>query len=250
MQNAKVAFILLGAVIIALVIGLFYVWNKGQEDLTRARTEIKDAQIEIEALNSQLKTKKEELRVREETETALKGEVEKARQEAATAQQQLAKVTNDLFATSLKLKEASQTVSVLTTEKKALQGNVQNLNAKVASLDQRIAKLENELDRSEKNRALVLQELAGLRIEKAGLEKKFNDIGEVRGQYKVLRHDEVLESRRRWMAQGDGFYTKTGHYQQPKPYVSPASQYDVKSEIRWVADTNRAVHSVSDKPAK
>jgi chromosome segregation ATPase len=249
-STIKAVIILLVVGIVALIIGLIYVWDKKSEEVAKATSSLADKENEITALNTQLKAKKDELKVKEDTETQLKAQIEQSNQEKTAAQQQLAKVTNDLFVASAKLQKAEDSVKSLSSEKTTLQGTVKNLNAQVASLDDRIKKLEDELDRGEKNRALLLKELASVRLEKANLEKKWTDIGEVRGQYKVLRHDEILESRRRWIAQGyDGFYTKTGNFETPKPYTSPAGKYDLKAEIYRRVDTNKVPYSVSDKPA-
>jgi chromosome segregation ATPase len=250
MQNAKVALIFLGVIIVALAIGLYYVYDKSQKEIAQVRGDLNDSKLEVGALNTQLKTRKEELRVKEETETQLKSQLEQAAQAKKTLDEELSKATNELAASAAKLQQSSQTVATLNNEKSALQGTVQNLNTKVADLDKKIAKLEDELERGEKNRELLLKELASLRLDKANLEKKFNDINEVRSQYRNLRHDEILETRRRWIAQGyNGFYTKTGNYETPKPYVSRAPAYDLKAEI-YSRGTNATPYSVSDKPAK
>lgn len=249
-STIKAVVILLVVVIVALLIGLIYVWDKKTEEVASFKGQVSDKENEITALNTQLKARKDELKVKEETEAQLKSQLDQSNQEKTAAQQQLATATNNLFVASAKLLKAEDSVKSLSSEKNALQGTVKNLNAQVAALDDKIKKLEDELDRGEKNRALLLKELASVRLEKANLEKKWNDIGEVRGQYKVLRHDEILENRRRWMAQGyDGFYTKTGNYETPKTYSSPAGKYDMKAEIYRRADTNKVPYSVSDKPA-
>lgn len=249
-STIKAVIILLVVGIVALIIGLIYVWDKKSEEVAKSQGQVNELNGEVTALNTQLKAKKDELKVKEETEIQLKSQLDQSNQEKTASQDQLAKVTNDLFSTSIKLAKAEQSVKSLSSEKTVLQGTVKNLNSQVTALDDRIKKLEDELDRGEKNRALLLKELASVRLEKANLEKKWTDIGEIRGQYKVLRHDEILESRRRWIAQGyDGFYTKTGNFQTAKPYSSPAGKYDLKAEIYRRADTNKVPFSVSDKPA-
>lgn len=249
MQSTIKVVIILGAVVIvALLISLIYVWDKSKRDIEKANTALNESKMEVDNLNTQLKANKEQLRVKEETETQLKSQLEQSNKEKQDAQTQLANASNDLFKATVKLQQTDTQVKTLSSEKTALQGQVKGLNTQVASLDDRIKKLEDELERGEKNRQLVLKELASVRLEKASLEKKFNDIGEVRSQYKLLHHDEVLESRRRWIAQGyDGFYTRTGNYQPPTPYKSPAGKYDLKAEIHFTGDTNAPPHSISDK---
>jgi uncharacterized protein (DUF3084 family) len=250
-SNAKLILIILVVAIVALVIAIFWVHDKGKKDLGQAQRDLTDLKVEVDVLNTNLRTKKEELQQKEEAEAALKTRLEQAARDKQAVEQQLAAATNDLFKASAKLENVNKTVTALTTDKKNLQGQVSDLNSKLASLDQKITTLEDELDRGEKNRELLLRELAAVRLDKANLEKKFNDIGAVRDQYRVLRHDEILENRRRWIAQGyDGFYVKSGVYEAPKPYTSKPSDYDIKAEIRLSADTNRPAHSISDKPGR
>src|ERR1044071_2852228 len=96
-STIKAVIILLVVVIVALLIGVIYVWDKKGEEVAKAQGQVADKENEITALNAQLKTKKDELKVKDETETQLKAQLDQSNQEKAAAQQQLAKVTNDLF---------------------------------------------------------------------------------------------------------------------------------------------------------
>lgn len=248
-SSVKVVIVLLSVVIIALIIGVFYIWDKSQRDLDKTVAKTNEQQMEIDALNAQLKARKDELKEKEETEAALKSQLQQAAQQQQALREQLAKSTNELLAASSKLRQTARSVETLTSQNTQLKETISKLNTDLASLNDRIKTLEDELIRGEKQRELVLKELAAVRLGKANLEKRINDIGEIRGQYKKLRHDEILEDRRRWIAQGyDGFYTKTGVFEPAKPYVSKASEYDLKAEIRLTPDTNRPPHSISDKP--
>lgn len=252
MQNTlKVVVILLAVLAVALLIGIFYVSDRKQKEIDQYATKQQEQTMEVDALNAQIKRHKDDLKVKEDTEAALKTQLEQATTEKTALAEQLARATNELTSAATQLTTATKTVETLKADKTQMQTKIDTLNGQVARLDTRIKRLEEEIVRGENNRELLLKELASLRIEKANMERKFNDIDDIRAQYKNLRHDEILESRRRWSAQGyDGFYTRSGVFETKKPYQSPASQYDLKAEIRLTANTNRAPHQIADKPGR
>jgi len=86
-------------------------------------------------------------------------------------------------------------ISDLESQNKVLDDKATQLNAKIAELNDQIADTMKKLSESQTNNAFLTAELQKQLALKAELERKFNNLDEVRAQVKKLR-DEAFVARR------------------------------------------------------
>jgi hypothetical protein len=136
-------------------------------------------------------------------------------------------------------------ISDLEAQNKVLDDQASTLSNNIASLNDQIAATQQQLATALTNNTFLATELQKQMAEKAEMERKFNDIDDVRAQVKKLR-DELFEARRlAWMKAG------TNPTMQPKGAQllmqhtpasgtspsgakfppQPASQYDLNVEV-------------------
>jgi chromosome segregation ATPase len=127
----------------------------------------------------------------------------------ATSEQQSSQLSNSLTETSSELastktslQSAEDKVASLTSRLADLEAQNQTLDQRaaaltntIASLDAQIADTQQKLSNSETNNAFLAKELEQQILQRAELERKFNDLNAVRAQVKKLR-DEAFVARR------------------------------------------------------
>ncbi len=125
------------------------------------------------------------------------------------ARQTLTVLSNQNVATSASL---SNTTAALNTA----QNQITDLEAQNQALDQQVANMTNTIDNlsaqitgtqlklveSETNNAFLENELKHQVAEKADLERKFNNLTQVRAQVRKLRDDLLVARRLQWMREG------------------------------------------------
>lgn len=180
-------------------------------------------------------------------------------------------LTNDINASRLLTQTLSNNLSeasgALATTKTSLQdamGQITNLNANIADLeaqnqvlDQRanslsntieglnsqISDTEQKLASSETNNTFLTAELQTQMQQRADLERKFNDLDEVRGQVQKLRDELFVARRLEWMREG----VDTSN--QPKGaellmHPSPASTRQPHYNLNVEVGTDGSVHVI------
>ncbi len=144
--------------------------------------------------------------------------------EKATAEAQVqAKAQADSNAASLaqrdqKISELESLNQTLDKEAADLRGTITNLNFRIAATQEKLAK-------SEGDRGFLLKELKQLQSEKADLEKKFNNIAELRDQLRKLKVQTATSRRLDWMRRGmdDASHEKGGELLIHRLPSSPSS---------------------------
>jgi chromosome segregation ATPase len=96
---------------------------------------------------------------------------------------------------ALALAQRDQKISDLESRNEALDKEAASLHVAMTNLDAKIADTQNKLDRSEGDRAFLLKELAMLRSERMELERKFNNISDLKEQMRRLKSEAVLARR-------------------------------------------------------
>jgi chromosome segregation ATPase len=177
----------------------------------------------------------------------------------------LATTRQALDATSNSLAEASGQLADAKTEIENDQNQITNLNGRIGdleaqnkvlddravalsnnitSLNDQIAATQQQLATAQTNNLFLAAELQKQMAQKADLERRFNDIDEVRAQVKKLRN-ELFEARRlQWMRLGTSPGSQTKGAEQlmqrsPPPGAlpvtakapAPAPQYDLNVEV-------------------
>ncbi len=134
----------------------------------------------------------------------------------AVSQQQVAQLSNTLATASATLEQtktsllgAKDQIASLNTQIAALEAQNKVLDQRAADLTNTIAQLTSSIEStqsrlaiSETNRVFLEQELQKELAQKAELQHKFNDLGELRAQVKKIR-DEMFVARRLELMKND-----------------------------------------------
>jgi peptidoglycan hydrolase CwlO-like protein len=146
----------------------------------------------------------------------------------------------------------------LETQNKVLDDRATVLSNNIASLNDQIAATQQQLAAAQTNNAFLSAELQKQMAQKAELERKFNDIDDVRAQVKKLR-DELFEARRlQWTRMGTSPSTQLKGAGQLMPHAlppgavpsavakksAPATQYDLNVEV----GSDGSVHVIPPPP--
>ena len=122
---------------------------------------------------------------------------------------QLAETVGTLASTASSLQSAQQQVTNLNTritdleaQNLALDQRASSLSNTIASLDSQIAFTQMKLAASQTNNEFLNNELKKQVAQRAELERKFNDLVEVRAQVRKLRDDLFIARRLEWMREG------------------------------------------------
>ena len=93
-------------------------------------------------------------------------------------------------------------ISKLTTETNAMSMKMDDLTASIGKLGQQINATERKLAASEGDREFLLKELKRLQVEKADLEKQFNDLSVLKTQVAKLKEELSISRRLEWIRLG------------------------------------------------
>ena len=125
------------------------------------------------------------------------------------AQQTLTVLSNQYVATSASLsnttaalKTAQDQIADLEAQNQALDQQVVNMTNTIGNLSAQIAETQMKLVESETNNAFLEDELKRQVAERVDLERKFNNLTQVRAQVRKLRDDLLIARRLQWMRDG------------------------------------------------
>ena len=122
------------------------------------------------------------------TETSLKKTQEDAKAAADAAAAEMAKRDS-------KIKELEGQNDEMTKK-------MVDLNGEIGNLEKQIADTEHKLAASEGDRAFLVKELKRLQMEKAELERQFNDLAVLREQVRKLKEELSIAKRLDWIRRG------------------------------------------------
>ena len=100
------------------------------------------------------------------------------------------------------LKTAQDQIADLEAQNQALDQQAAEMTNTIANLSAQIADTQMKLVESETNNAFLESELKRQVAEKAELERKFNNLSQVRAQVRKLRDDLLIAQRLKWMREG------------------------------------------------
>jgi chromosome segregation ATPase len=125
------------------------------------------------------------------------------------AQQTLTVLSNQYVAasaslsnTTAALKTAQDQIADLEAQNQALDQQVVNMTNTIVNLSTQIAETQMKLVESETNNVFLENELKRQVAERVDLERKFNDLSQVRTQVRKLRDDLLMARRLQWMRAG------------------------------------------------
>ena len=93
-------------------------------------------------------------------------------------------------------------ISQLTTQTNALTQKMDDLTASIEKYGKQIADTERKLAASEGDREFLLKDLKRLQVERADLERQFNDLSALRAQVSKLKEELSIARRLEWIRMG------------------------------------------------
>jgi chromosome segregation ATPase len=190
----------LGMVVLIVVcvgLGIALVVGKKQAD-TRQK---KDTDVILDFSN-QLTTASASLDELRQVNLVLTNDLDASRQALVTWSNQYVEASVSLSDTKTALETAQHQVVDLGARNQTLSRRAVEMTNAIVNLSAQIAATQKELVESETNNAFLQNELKQQLAKKAALERKFNNLPQVRAQYKKLRSDLVIARRLEWKREG------------------------------------------------
>jgi chromosome segregation ATPase len=190
----------LGAVILIVVcvgLGIALVVGKKQAD-TRQK---KDAYTILDFSN-QLTTASASLDELRQVNLVLTNDLDTSRQGLMMMSNQYVAVSALLSEAKATLKTAQYQITSLEAQNQALDQRAAEMTNAIAALSAQIAETQMKLVKSETNNAFLENELKRQVDKRAELERKFNNLSQVRTQVKKLRDDLLIARRLEWKREG------------------------------------------------
>src|SRR5881396_4191870 len=134
-------------------------------------------------------------------------------EELSGASNNLTKLSADLARTQKEMQAAAEAakqeierrdaqIAQLTSQTNALTQKMDDLTASIDKLGKQISDTERKLAASEGDREFLLKELKRLQVEKAELERQFNDLSALRTQVAHLKEELSIARRLEWIRMG------------------------------------------------
>jgi chromosome segregation ATPase len=243
-------------IILALGLGgaLLYRHNKAVEEKTVDLEVISNLTTEVSTTKTRLENQELIALMLETNKNLLSTELSKASNSLSKAMTDLAKTQKDAAAAA---ETAKAEMAKRDSEISKLSGTIDDqtkqltdLNSSINSLGKQIEETERKLVASEGDREFLLKELKRLQVEKAELERQFNDLALLRSQISKLKEELSVARRLEWIRMGlYGNQTKKGAEmlmqgadQKPKP------NYNLNVELKQ--DGSATVVPATNAPAK
>ncbi|MEO6182834.1 MAG: hypothetical protein ABIP71_07010 [Verrucomicrobiota bacterium] len=205
-MRGKIGLVILVLICVVLGIGLIVRHNQANHEIQEARdksTRLSNDVVQIQGKVNELKE------VNMTLETNLFGR----NHELETVSNNLVSVTASLAKTQAEAKAAAETAAAEVAKRDARIGELQGqnddmtkrmleLNTSLGNLEKQIVDTEKKLATSEGDRTFLLRELKRLQIEKAELEKQFNDLAVLREQVNKLKDELSIARRLEWIRRG------------------------------------------------
>jgi len=129
-------------------------------------------------------------------------DLDASRQTLTVLSNQYIATSASLSNTAAALKTAQDQIADLEVQNRALDQRAADMTNTIANLSTQIAETQMKLVESETNNMFLENELKRQVSEKAELERKFNNLSQVRTQVRKLRDDLLVARRLQWMREG------------------------------------------------
>src|SRR5713226_7320316 len=125
-------------------------------------------------------------------------------------------------------------ITELETQKTVLDQQANDLKSAIGNLEKSISDTEKKLTASEGDREFLLKELKRLQVEKAELERQFNDLSVLRTQVAKLKEELSIARRLEWIRMGIyGLQAQKGAEKLMATSIpSPASNFNLQVELK------------------
>jgi len=203
-MKAAIAFLIL--VSIGLGVGLMMRHNKALETKQADEKVIVEYSNRVE--NTQIKLdEQEKLAMFLQTNLTLKGEeLNGASNNLAKLNAELAKTKNEMQvaaeAARAEIEKKDAQITQLTSQTNQLTMKMDDLTSNIEKLGKLIGDTERKLSASEGDREFLLKELKRLQVEKADLERQFNDLSVLRTQVAKIKEELTVARRLEWLRMG------------------------------------------------
>ena len=201
-MNTKIGIAILAVACFGFAIAVVVVKHQADAQQAESASTISDfsnqivkANVSIEDLNQANLNLSNDLATNREMSLALSNQLV----EAAGA---LASTTVSLQSAQQQVTNLNERIADLESQNQVLDQRASSLSNTIAALDTQITETQMKLASSETNNAFLDSELKRQIAQKAELERKFNDLAEVRTQVRKLRDDMIIERRLAWMRAG------------------------------------------------
>lgn len=201
-MKIKIGIVILAVVGAGLLIALLATKKEAEEQHKKDADAILDFSNQLTTANTSL----DDLR---QVNLVLTNDVVSTHQALDDTSNNLAETTTTLADVRSELENAQGQVTNLTTritdletENKVLDDRANMLSNAITALDAQIAETRQQLSTAETNNTFLTFELQKQVEQKAELERKFNDLDEVRAQVKKLRDEAFATRRLEWIRDG------------------------------------------------
>lgn len=213
-MNAKIFSGLLLVACLGLGAGWFFTTRKAAEEQAAATAR-------IASLTNDLVTTSFKLQEQQKVNATLNGDLTERERELNAFSNKWTFVSNALATTAAEAKAAAEAAQAeiekrdkqiqnLEGEKDALTQKMDGLTQEIGGLSSKIAETERKLASSEGDRQQLQKELKRLLAEKAELERKFNDLAQLRDQVRKLKEELSIAKRIDFIRRGLYGFDKKG----------------------------------------
>ena len=238
----KAIIAILGVLSVALGVGLFIRHNEAIKV-----TKEKEYHIQQEVnYSNRLEQTKAQLDDLTKVNSTLETNLTERNQDLIVKSNDLVKTSAELARTQKEAKDAAETakaemakrdarISELETQKNDLDAKATEMKSAIGSLEKSIADTEKKLAASEGDREFLLKELKRLQVEKAELERQFNDLSVLRAQVSKLKEELSIARRLEWIRMGIyGMQAQKGaeRLMSSAAIPSPASNFNLQVELK------------------
>jgi chromosome segregation ATPase len=253
-MKGKTGIVVLVVLCIALGVGLLIRHAKAVDEQRKAEARIKqlsDDVVHTQDLLTEQKTVNDTLEKTVEIKTT----------EATGLSNKLETLTDTLTKTEENAKAAALLAKDEIAKRDAkiadVEGQNDDLSKKMADLNTSITGLEAAIDdtkkklaTSEGDREFLLKELKRLQVEKADLERKFNDLAVLRDQVRKLRDELSIARRLEWIRRGlYGVEKGAERLQKGLASAGPQTNYDLNVEIKQSGGAKIVAPGTNTPPA-
>jgi chromosome segregation ATPase len=202
-MKTKLGTVILAVICLGLAIALIVTKKQADDSHKKQIYAILDISNQLTAANVNM----DDLR---QVNLTLTNDLESTRQSVSTLSNNLAETVNTLTETKTTLQSAQDQVSNLNgrvtdleAQNKVLDARALALSNNIAALDAQITETQQKLATSDSNNTFLSTELQKQLAQKAELERKFNDLADVRAQVKKLRTEAFVARRLQLKAVGN-----------------------------------------------
>ena len=194
-MKTQLGIVILVAVCVGMIVAL--VAEKKSAD-----TQQKSASDTIFDFSNQLTTASASLDELRQVNLILTNDLDASRQTLTTLSNQYVVTSASLSNTTVALKTAQDQIAELETQNQELDQRVTEMTNTIDNLSTQIAETQMKLVETETNNTFLQDELKRQVAQRADLERKFNNLTQVRTQVRKLRDNLLVARRLQWMREG------------------------------------------------